>query len=166
MDAAAEPLLPAAVPPSHPPPHSHADPSPRPSSPQPAAMATKTPWLAYAISSGACAAFNGVFAKLTTTDLTTTWARAIASALGLAATNKAVEFLVRALFFALNLAFNGVMWTLFTKALTRSSSTMRVSIVNTSANFMLTALLGLMIFGEALPPLWWGGRRCWWWEMW
>lgn len=34
---------------------------------------------------------------------------------------------------------------------------MRVSIVNTSANFMLTALLGLMIFGEALPPLWWGG---------
>lgn len=49
------------------------------------------------------------------------------------------------------------MWTLFTKALTRATSTTRVSVVNTSANFMLTALLGLLIFGEALPPLWWVG---------
>lgn len=49
------------------------------------------------------------------------------------------------------------MWALFTSALTRASSTTRVSIVNTSSNFLLTALLGLIIFSEKLPGLWWVG---------
>lgn len=49
------------------------------------------------------------------------------------------------------------MWTLFTQALARGTSTTQVSIINTSTNFMLTALLGLFIFAEALPPLWWAG---------
>lgn len=29
--------------------------------------------------------------------------------------------------------------------------------MNTSANFVLTAILGFAIFSEALPPLWWLG---------
>ena len=49
------------------------------------------------------------------------------------------------------------MWALFTSALTRASSTTRVSIVNTSANFMLTAFSGWIVFGEKLPGLWWVG---------
>ena len=49
------------------------------------------------------------------------------------------------------------MWTLFTKALARGTSTTQVSIINTSSNFMITALLGLIIFSESLPPLWWLG---------
>ena len=49
------------------------------------------------------------------------------------------------------------MWALFTAALTRASSTTRVSIINTSANFMLTAFSGWMVFGEKLPGLWWVG---------
>lgn len=57
----------------------------------------------------------------------------------------------------MNLAFNALMWALFTSALTRASSTTRVSIVNTSANFMLTAFAGWMVFGESLPGLWWVG---------
>ncbi len=57
----------------------------------------------------------------------------------------------------MNLAFNALMWALFTKALTRASSTTRVSIINTSANFMLTAFAGWMVFGESLPGLWWVG---------
>lgn len=57
----------------------------------------------------------------------------------------------------MNLAFNAIMWTLFTAALTRASSTTRVSIINTSANFMLTAFSGWMVFGEKLPGLWWVG---------
>ncbi|KAL8685903.1 MAG: hypothetical protein Q9218_007480, partial [Villophora microphyllina] len=116
-------------------------------------MPPKTPWLALAAASGACAAFNGVFAKLTTTDLTTSWSTAISTSLHLSPSNKIVEFTIRALFFTLNLLFNAIMWTLFTKALTRASSTTRVSIVNTSSNFLLTALLGLMIFKERLPAL-------------
>lgn len=49
------------------------------------------------------------------------------------------------------------MWTLFTKALSRSPSTTQVAILNTSANFMITAILGLVIFSESLPPLWFLG---------
>lgn len=49
------------------------------------------------------------------------------------------------------------MWTLFTKALARGSSTTQVSIMNTSANFVITAILGFAIFAESLPPLWWLG---------
>lgn len=49
------------------------------------------------------------------------------------------------------------MWTLFTKALARGSSTTQVSIMNTSANFVITAVLGFAIFAESLPPLWWLG---------
>ena len=49
------------------------------------------------------------------------------------------------------------MWTLFTTALARGHSTTQVSIMNTSSNFVITAILGLAIFAESLPPLWWLG---------
>ncbi|KAI1775381.1 hypothetical protein F4818DRAFT_47805 [Hypoxylon cercidicola] len=114
-------------------------------------------WIVLAIASGACAAFNGVFAKLTTNDLSTHIARGISGFLGLTDLERFVEVVVRASFFGLNLAFNGVMWTLFTQALTKGHSTTQVSIVNTSTNFVITALLGLAIFAESLPPLWWAG---------
>jgi multidrug transporter EmrE-like cation transporter len=61
------------------------------------------------------------------------------------------------IFFGLNLIFNGIMWALFTKALARGTSTTQVSILNTSSNFMITAVLGWMIFSESLPPLWFVG---------
>ncbi|KAF2496721.1 hypothetical protein BU16DRAFT_507341 [Lophium mytilinum] len=114
-------------------------------------------WLILAVASGACASFNGVFAKLTTTTLTTTWAHAISKGFGLSPGNHFVEYIIRGLFFALNLLFNAIMWGLFTRALTLASSTVRVSIINTSANFMLTAVLGALIFSESLPGVWWIG---------
>lgn len=49
------------------------------------------------------------------------------------------------------------MWGLFTQALARGSSTTQVSIMNTSSNFFITAMMGLIIFSESLPPLWWAG---------
>lgn len=83
------------------------------------------------------------------------------------------------MFFVLNLVFNGVvsltqpllfhspivytytptlqMWSLFTTALARGTSTTQVSIMNTSANFMLTAFMGWAIFSESLPAMWWLG---------
>ena len=64
---------------------------------------------------------------------------------------------LRGTFFGLNIVFNIAMWALFTAALTRSSSTTRVSIVNVSSNFFITAILGAMIFGEKLPLGWWAG---------
>ncbi|CAG8949205.1 hypothetical protein HYFRA_00004828 [Hymenoscyphus fraxineus] len=120
-------------------------------------LSRKSQWIALAVMSGACAAFNGVFAKLTTTELTTTFATWIASLFGLGKGEKVVEYIVRAIFFSLNLIFNGIMWTLFTKALARGTSTTQVSILNTSSNFMITAILGFLIFSESLPPLWFLG---------
>ena len=57
----------------------------------------------------------------------------------------------------MNLLFNAIMWGLFTRALTLASSTVRVSIINTSANFIVTAVLSFFIFKESLPGLWWLG---------
>ncbi|KAK5624935.1 hypothetical protein RRF57_000651 [Xylaria bambusicola] len=114
-------------------------------------------WIVYAVASGACAAFNGVFAKLTTDNLTAHIAQGISGALGLEGIDGFLEIIVRSAFFGLNILFNIIMWTLFTKALAKGNSTTQVSIMNTSTNFMISALLGLAIFAESLPPLWWAG---------
>jgi hypothetical protein len=89
--------------------------------------------------------------------LTTSWSNTLSALFGLGTDNKFFEYPFRALFFALNLLFNAIMWGLFTRALTLASSTVRVSVINTSANFMITAFLGALIFREALPGLWWLG---------
>ncbi|MCJ1414039.1 hypothetical protein MMC32_000364 [Xylographa parallela] len=120
-------------------------------------MNWKSSWMVFAVASGTCAAFNGVFAKLTTTDLTTSIAAAIAGFLHLGEGSRVVEVAVRAIFFLLNLGFNALMWVLFTRALTLHTSTTKVSILNTSSNFLFTAILGLLIFSESLPPLWFAG---------
>ncbi|KAI6757485.1 hypothetical protein HG531_003310 [Fusarium graminearum] len=125
--------------------------------PMPSNWSLRSQWMFFAVASGACAAFNGVFAKLTTTQLTTNLSNGIASLIGLSSHKDIIEYLVRGSFFVLNLTFNGVMWTLFTKALARGTSTTQVSILNTSTNFMVTAVLGALIFSEVLPPLWWAG---------
>lgn len=93
----------------------------------------------------------------TTTSLTSTFASGIATLLGLDENNTYVNLALRGLFFGLNIVFNIAMWALFTAALTRGSSTTRVSIVNVSSNFFITAVLGAMIFGEKLPLGWWLG---------
>ncbi len=93
----------------------------------------------------------------TTTALTSSLSTHISLLLNLSASNKIVDFLVRAFFFSLNLVFNAAMWALFTAALTRGDSTTRVSIINVSANFGVTAVLGWVIFGEELKGLWFLG---------
>ncbi|KAI9821868.1 MAG: hypothetical protein M1827_002450 [Pycnora praestabilis] len=155
MDDPQEPLLP----PHRPVPHSYDAAAQRDHRTTKATetMSAKSQWLVLAVASGACAAFNGVFAKLTTTELTSSWAAAIAGLLGLGKESRVVEFVIRAMFFGLNLVFNGIMWALFTTALARGTSTTQVSIINTSSNFMVTALMGFIVFAESLPPLWWLG---------
>jgi len=121
------------------------------------AGAAKNKWIIFALASGACAAFNGVFAKLATGELTSSISRGVAHFLHLSAAEGVIEVIVRCVFFGLNLVFNGIMWTLFTTALARGNSTTQVSIMNTSSNFVITAVLGFAIFSESLPPLWWLG---------
>lgn len=65
--------------------------------------------------------------------------------------------LIRGLCFGLNILSNIIMWALFTRALTAGSSTTKVSITNTAANFLVTAMLGMGVFGERVGGWWWVG---------
>ncbi|KGQ01747.1 hypothetical protein PAAG_11465 [Paracoccidioides lutzii Pb01] len=115
-------------------------------------------WIILAIASGLFAATNGLFAKLTTTSLTSAFSQTLTRLLNLPPSSEALaEYVTRALSFALNLLSNGMMWALFTRALTASASSTKVAITNTTANFLLTALLGMAVFGEKVDALWWVG---------
>src|ERR1700755_772243 len=67
------------------------------------------------------------------------------------------DLVLRAAIFGLSFMFTGTMWALYTKALSASPSAVKVNIVNTASNFIITALLGAIVFGEKLPILWWLG---------
>ncbi|KAL3476086.1 hypothetical protein BJX99DRAFT_146988 [Aspergillus californicus] len=117
-------------------------------------------WIVLALASGAFAALNGLFAKLTTDDQTTSFADAILRIFGAStgvADHPILILIIRGLCFALNLLSNFIMWALFTRALTAGPSTTKVSITNTSANFLVTALLGMIVFRESVGGLWWVG---------
>ncbi|KAF4552128.1 Hypothetical protein D9617_11g009770 [Elsinoe fawcettii] len=115
-------------------------------------------WLTFAIASGACAAINGTFAKLTTGPFTSSLATRLSSTFSIPSDHSNIfEYVLRALFFALNLSFDALMWGLFTRALTLASSTVHVSVLNTSTNFLVAATAGWAVFGEKLPGLWWLG---------
>ncbi|KAL6236650.1 hypothetical protein BDW75DRAFT_106792 [Aspergillus navahoensis] len=120
----------------------------------------KPRWILLAIASGAFAALNGLFAKLTTDEQTATFANAILSLFGVAGGadgHPIFMFVVRGVCLGLNVLCNIIMWALFTRALTAAPSTTKVSITNTSANFLVTALLGMIIFREKVGGLWWLG---------
>ncbi|KAJ5279680.1 hypothetical protein N7478_005052 [Penicillium angulare] len=122
----------------------------------PAQKSSTSPWILLALASGAFAALNGLFAKLTTDQHTTSFARSLAHLFGLES-SPFLEFLVRGLCLGLNVVCNIIMWALFTRALTAGPSTTKVSITNTASNFLATALFGMVIFQEAVGGLWWLG---------
>ncbi|CAG8444948.1 2856_t:CDS:2 [Dentiscutata heterogama] len=49
------------------------------------------------------------------------------------------------------------MWNFLTKAFNKSSSSIQVTVLNSATNFCMTAILGNVIFGEALALQWWFG---------
>ncbi|XP_051467173.1 transmembrane protein 42 [Apus apus] len=49
------------------------------------------------------------------------------------------------------------MWTVFTKALRLSSSSAAASVTTTASNFISSAILGKLLFGETWTLLWWVG---------
>uniref|UniRef100_A0A8C2ZKY6 Transmembrane protein 42 n=1 Tax=Cyclopterus lumpus TaxID=8103 RepID=A0A8C2ZKY6_CYCLU len=52
---------------------------------------------------------------------------------------------------------NAVMWTFLAKALRYSSSSTQTTVTTTASNFISSAFLGQLIFGEAQITLWWVG---------
>ncbi|XP_060104087.1 transmembrane protein 42 [Heteronotia binoei] len=55
------------------------------------------------------------------------------------------------------LACNAVMWTFFAKALKYSSSSATATVTSTASNFISSAALGYLLFGETHALLWWIG---------
>ncbi|XP_025056059.1 transmembrane protein 42 [Alligator sinensis] len=54
-------------------------------------------------------------------------------------------------------ACNAVMWTFFAKALRYSSSSATATVTTTASNFLSSAFLGKLLFGETHTLLWWAG---------
>ncbi|XP_042346688.1 transmembrane protein 42a [Plectropomus leopardus] len=52
---------------------------------------------------------------------------------------------------------NAVMWTFFSKALRHCSSSARATVTTTAFNFISSAVMGRLIFGESHAALWWVG---------
>ncbi|XP_074538831.1 transmembrane protein 42-like [Halichoeres trimaculatus] len=52
---------------------------------------------------------------------------------------------------------NTIMWTFFSKALRLCSSSARATVTTTASNFVSSAVLGRLIFGETHSALWWAG---------
>ncbi|XP_028606518.2 transmembrane protein 42 [Podarcis muralis] len=55
------------------------------------------------------------------------------------------------------LACNAIMWTFFAKALRYSSSSATATLTSTASNFISSAFLGKLLFGETHALLWWIG---------
>uniref|UniRef100_A0A8B9Q938 Transmembrane protein 42 n=1 Tax=Apteryx owenii TaxID=8824 RepID=A0A8B9Q938_APTOW len=68
-----------------------------------------------------------------------------------------LDVLLRGGCFGLVFACNAVMWMVFAKALRLSSSSAAASVTTTASNFISSAILGKLLFGETWTLLWWVG---------
>ncbi|KAG9298345.1 hypothetical protein G9A89_002833 [Geosiphon pyriformis] len=68
-----------------------------------------------------------------------------------------IMYVIRICCFASVFICNALMWTLFTKALNRSTSSIQVTVFNSATNFCMTAIFGSLLFGETLNLQWWLG---------
>lgn len=93
----------------------------------------------YAILSGSCAAAASLFGKLS----------------GLPSIED--HPLLRILFFILMLICNANVWTLYVKALQSASSSLVATVTSTATNYILSAIIGILIFKEVTSLLWWTG---------
>ncbi|RUS35094.1 hypothetical protein BC938DRAFT_475880 [Jimgerdemannia flammicorona] len=128
-------------------------------------MSAALAYLPFALLSGLFASLASVFAKLftdTRTDAAIQWicsASQLYAGLDLCANqgDNVLLLVVRGTCFALIFGCNALMWTLFTKALNKATSSVQVTVVNSAINFCATAILGNVVFGEPLALQWWGG---------
>ncbi|CAM0136353.1 unnamed protein product [Umbelopsis sp. WA50703] len=118
-------------------------------------------FIPHALASGTFAALASVCAKLFTDQKTAQFTQTTLDVLPISHYSDSLEFYVssavRITCFILIFAFNSLMWTIFTKALNRAPSSTAVSIVNSAANFSVSALAGYIVFGEPLALSWWVG---------
>ncbi|GFO30998.1 transmembrane protein 42 [Plakobranchus ocellatus] len=114
-----------------------------------------------AIQAGCCAALASVSAKIATsfdaaTAISLSLMEIIHTICGLDLVPYAEKSTVciRLLGVAGIFVFNALMWVLFTKSMHLCSSTLEATAFNTSANFISTAIVGKLLFGEQLSMQW------------
>ncbi|KAM4567686.1 transmembrane protein 42-like [Fundulus diaphanus] len=113
------------------------------------------PSCVYALSAGFLAAAGSLCAKL---SLGADYLREMCeSSLGGAARCDWLHIPLRLLCGAVLLTCNTVMWTMFSKALRHGSSSAGATVTTTASNFIFSAILGRLIFGETHSSLWWMG---------
>ncbi|KAL1925387.1 uncharacterized protein VTP21DRAFT_270 [Calcarisporiella thermophila] len=131
----------------------------------------RSSYISYALTAGLLAALASVFAKLFTDPRTEAAVQYLSEivcnrtqcfTISLSYYEHSQQFDVvlltaRAACFAMMCACNAFMWTLFTKALNLSASSINVTVLNSTANFCSTALLGHLLFNEPLALKWWFG---------
>ncbi|KAL9976047.1 hypothetical protein ACROYT_G013281 [Oculina patagonica] len=117
----------------------------------------------HAVSAGFCAALASTCAKLAMSPEIQRkfWCDFLLQSLldgdTLSSACQTIVIIARVSSFLLVFFFNALMWTLFVKSLRGSSSSATATVTNTGSNFICTALLGFLLFGEALSARWWLG---------
>ncbi|XP_014672651.1 PREDICTED: transmembrane protein 42-like isoform X2 [Priapulus caudatus] len=115
-----------------------------------------TPGLFYAVVSGMLAAMASASGKMAAASSDARWL------CGAVVTPAALDcdsilLYVRGSCFLLVFLLNAVMWTVFTKALRLSPTTLSATITNLASNLFFTALTGRLLFGETLGATWFVG---------
>ncbi|KAI9353813.1 hypothetical protein BDR26DRAFT_849283 [Obelidium mucronatum] len=101
------------------------------------------------VASGLLAASSTLFAKLLASSETHIWFLPESSLLH--------WIHPKAVLLPLVIASNIGMWAVFTRALNSSSSSVAVTVLNSSSNMIASALLGYFLFDENLSVRWWIG---------
>ena len=92
-------------------------------------------FITYAVLAGFFGAMSGVVGKLSVTPALE------------------IFFVLRVAFFASNAFCTGQMWRFYLKALSLGPTALAQTL-NTGTNFPVSALSGIIIFGETITPLW------------
>jgi len=96
----------------------------------------------YSIMSGVAASLGSFFGKMIT----------------FSANELETSLLQKGIFVILMLASNAMVWRYFVKGLhSTDASTLVPTVISTASNFIISGLLGFLIFNEATNVMWWLG---------
>mmetsp|Transcript_5012 Transcript_5012/g.7656 ORF Transcript_5012/g.7656 Transcript_5012/m.7656 type:complete len:142 (+) Transcript_5012:116-541(+) len=68
-----------------------------------------------------------------------------------------VDWTIRSFFLGLMFACNGLMMAYFVRALKKETSTLYVTALSTSSNFVISGCIGILLFNEYVPKMWYVG---------
>ncbi|KAJ1922348.1 hypothetical protein H4219_000210 [Mycoemilia scoparia] len=111
----------------------------------------------FAVVGGTFAAAASLYAKLMVDSNIEMAAKFVQDLFGSDLDPQKVELGARGIMLFLVVVCNALMWLFFTKALRYSTSSVRVTTIQTIVNFIVTGLLGSYVFNDALSVQWWFG---------